>query len=87
MPLLRIVSDEVAALAGLFIDTRDFRSWIRASEFHTLLSGFWRRDHCFSRGQKQRVALAVREKLHLAVGLSLIGFEAEGQLAIVGNII
>ena len=42
-------------------------------------------QHCLCRGQEQSVAAPTGEKLHLRIDLALVGFKAEGQIAVSGH--
>jgi hypothetical protein len=53
--------------------------------FDTRASTGVQREYRFISREKQRVPAAARQEFHLRIGLSLVGFEAQWQLAIIRN--
>jgi len=99
VPFLGIVADQVADRAGLRIEAGDGGVGAGAHQLHAQCvnrSGLPDIVRCraalplkvqdnFIFGQEERVAGAARKKLHAGVGLALVGFEAERNLAVIGR--
>ena len=88
MPLRRVIANEVVAHAGLLVEADGVRRGISTDDPHAddvACVALLQREHGLGGCQKQLVAGTARQEVDSRIALSLVGFEAQGELAVGGT--